>query len=690
MKQLSFIRALAPLILLMMCSVSGAHAADRFYIEPVEISPGETNALVFNLENGQELFGFQADLKLPDGLEFVSVNNQADITLSSRFDRSYTVISKINNDGTLRFGTFSTTHTAIKENDGTLLTTNVKADDNFIGGEIYMSGIMFINNQNKDVELPDFSLMAEVSQPGNFYIPDFTIAVGQTKTIGAVLDNKTEFSAFQTDIYLPEGLKVVDDSFKLSGRATDGHSLTTRTGTDGRIRVICYSFSSDVFSGNEGALLEFDVTAESNITENSTIELKNLVFSTAAAKEYSLPETVTSISSFNAPVESIILDKTSISLKVGDIINLTATIYPDYAFNKGINWTIANNDIAKIDETGAVTAFSIGTTTVNATAADDSGVTALCEVTVVPTPVSGISLNVETASLKVGESVELTATVSPGDATDKTVVWSSDNDAIAVVDANGKVTAIAIGEAVITAKAGEPTASCKITVVPTPVSGISLNTEAVSLKVGESVELTATVSPGDATDKTVVWSSDNEAVAIVDANGKVTAIAIGEAIITAKAGNFSISCKVTVIPILAESIKVTPTEYKCIEGDSISLIVEVLPDNTTNKSVAWCSSDENIAIVDETGFVNVRKPGTCVITATTTDGSNLKDECVIVGTSGISAIFADKEVLIDVYTITGVAVKLNCTSDDLSDLEDGFYVIRQGRRTKTVYISSPR
>ena len=158
--------------------------------------------------------------------------------------------------------------------------------------------------------------------------------------------------------------------------------------------------------------------------------------------------------------------------------------------------------------------------------------------------ISSISLNQTSASLKVGETVTLTATVKPDDATNKTVTWSTSDASVATVE-NGVVTAKMIGTATITAKAGDKTATCAITVEATPVTSVNLDKPSASLKVGETVTLTATVKPDDATDKTVTWSTSDASVATVE-NGVVTAKMIGTATITAKAGDKTATCAITV------------------------------------------------------------------------------------------------------------------------------------------------
>ena len=163
-----------------------------------------------------------------------------------------------------------------------------------------------------------------------------------------------------------------------------------------------------------------------------------------------------------------------------------------------------------------------------------------------PVGVTSIMLDQTNLILQLGSGVTLVATLSPENAVDKTVTWESSNPAVATVDENGRVTTVGIGEAVITAKAGEKSATCKVTVNAVPVSSISLDKTELELKIGENYTLVATVGPGNATDKTVTWSSSDTTIATVDASGKVTAVRAGRATITAKAGDQTATCAVKV------------------------------------------------------------------------------------------------------------------------------------------------
>ena len=173
-----------------------------------------------------------------------------------------------------------------------------------------------------------------------------------------------------------------------------------------------------------------------------------------------------------------------------------------------------------------------------------------------PIVVTGITLDKTTATVEEGATVALTATVTPGNATDKTVTWSTSNEAIATVS-GGVVTGVKAGEVTITAKAGDKSATCTVTVTAAatepevvPVTGVTLSQTAVTLDIDQSITLTATVAPENATNKAVRWASDKTDVATVDANGKVTAVAAGTANITVTTadGGKTATCAVTVNP----------------------------------------------------------------------------------------------------------------------------------------------
>ncbi len=244
-----------------------------------------------------------------------------------------------------------------------------------------------------------------------------------------------------------------------------------------------------------------------------------------------------------------------------------------------------------------------------------------CKVTVNPILAESISLDKTELTLTIGASEKLTATVLPEDVTDKTVTWSTSDAAIATVDVEGNVKAIAVGEATITATCGDKSATCKVTVNPILAESIALDKTELTLTIGASEKLTATVLPENVTDKTVTWSTSDASIATVDAEGNVKAISVGEATITAICGDKTATCKVTVNPILAESIALDKTELTLTIGASEKLTATVLPEDVTDKTVTWSTSDASIATVDNEGKVTAVSIGVATITATCGDKS---------------------------------------------------------------------
>ncbi len=244
-------------------------------------------------------------------------------------------------------------------------------------------------------------------------------------------------------------------------------------------------------------------------------------------------------------ITGVTLDKTTISMEVDKTETIVATIEPSNATNKTLTWTSSDTSITTIKD-GLVTAKAAGTATITATTAN--GKTATCVVNVIPPApqeivVTGVTLNKTTTSIEIGKTDTLVVAITPADATNKAITWSSSNIGVATIDANGIVTGKAAGTATITATtANGKTATCVVNVIPLApqeiaVTGVTLNKTTTSIDMGSTETLSATISPSNATNKTVTWSSSNSTVATIDANGKITGKLGGTAVITAKTNN---------------------------------------------------------------------------------------------------------------------------------------------------------
>ena len=401
----------------------------------------------------------------------------------------------------------------------------------------------------------------------------------------------------------------------------DKTSLKLLEGESGKLTATVYPLNStqktltwvsdhpDVASvDNEG-----NVTARKAGTATVTVKVAENV--TAVCK-------VTVISR----VTGISLSETTVELKPGETHQLTATVLPQNASNAEVTWYSDKESVATVSQSGLVTGVGPGETTVHAVTTD-GGKMASCLVKV-GTPVKGITLSVSSKTLYVGDpSLDISATLTPANATDKSLEWSSSDPEVASIAPGAALRAVIKplkpGKTTITAttKDGGFTASCEVT-VKRHVSGVSLNKASLTLYVGETESLAATVAPEDASDKTVAWSSDNSAVASVS-NGKVTANKPGTAVIKVVTNDLSkeAACTVTV-KRHAESVELSQKEIKLYLGENRSLTATVLPSDASDKNVTWSSSNPNVATVSTAGNVVSKSVGTTVITVKTADGGH--------------------------------------------------------------------
>ncbi len=283
--------------------------------------------------------------------------------------------------------------------------------------------------------------------------------------------------------------------------------------------------------------------------------------------------------------------------------------------------------------------------------------------------VEGVTLS-ERDTIAVGDKKTLVATVLPENATVKLVVWKSNNEAIATIDAaTGEVTGIARGLATITVTTNDEnySASCKL-YVRQPVEDISLDQVSISLKECDDngVKLTATILPEDADNQKVVWTSSDKEVALVSDDGIVYGFTPGTAIITATTveGGFTAECAVTVtecVKATSLTLDTAALEFSTCENKTYLLKATILPENAENKAVTWLSSNPSVVTVAD-GLVTPVAAGTATITVATTDGSDLKAECAV-------SVIECPDALNNVTTLDGLFVR------------DGRIVIEQERAT---------
>lgn len=431
-------------------------------------------------------------------------------------------------------------------------------------------------------------------------------------------------------------------------------------------------------------------------------------------------------------VTGVSVSPTTATVGLGSTQQLIATLAPANATNQNVTWTSSNTAVATVNATGLVNAITAGTTTITVKTVDGNK-TATSAITVAAIPVASVSVSPTTANLYAGNTQQLSATIAPANATNKAVTWSSSNTAVATVNSSGLVTAVSTGTAniTVTTQDGSKTAIAAITVNPNTnftvyfykpstwgtgikiyywsalptgiladaswpgvnmtdagngwysytftnvtstnlifndgtsqsadlsrnktgwymnatwydsnpgtvvaVTGVTLSPTTASLLVGATQQLTPTVAPATATNKTVTYSSGNTAVATVNASGLITAVAAGAATITVTTqdGAKTATCAITVTAsnVAVTSVSLSPTTASLSVGGTQQLTPTILPANATNKTVTYSSSNAAIATVNTSGLITAVANGSATITVTTVDGSKTSTASITVSTA---------------------------------------------------------
>ena len=252
-------------------------------------------------------------------------------------------------------------------------------------------------------------------------------------------------------------------------------------------------------------------------------------------------------------------------------------------------------------------------------------------------PVS-VRLNKEMiSSLSVGASQTLVATVMPK-GTEVSLMWASDQEDVAIVDDQGKVTGVAPGTALISVAADEAVATCEVTVVAIKAEKISLEPKEIELEVDQEYELEVIFTPVEASASDLEWSVDKPSVATVDNKGKVTAKSAGTCVVIAKCnkGKLAAACHVTVVDkeeggediiVEAESMELDPSSLDLVVGNERAIRTVFYPDNATVTDLEWATSNDAVVTVND-GKVKAIKEGNAFITATCNDGK-LSAKCEV-------------------------------------------------------------
>lgn len=407
------------------------------------------------------------------------------------------------------------------------------------------------------------------------------------------------------------------------------------------------------WSSTDDSIISVD--EEGNITANE----EGMAWITCVAEDIGVTGAITCgirVVNTDIPAIDVELMPDEASIFIGESLKIEPIFDPITATYQTMSWTSTNPDIAEVDEDGVVTGISVGQTTITAVYKDpitgDVWEPVYCEIDV-RNKLLSIEFTEDEYTVREGASLDLMEELifDPEENVDKTVTWSSTNDDVAEVDAEGIVTGMKSGDTAwitcVSEELGvEEAITCAIHVIDSdvPAKSMTLDPESASIYVGDTLQIMAVFDPEDATYQTVTWSSTNEDVATVDENGLVTGESEGEVSISAVykdpyTGDVwePLYCRIQVLKPLVPvtGIQVNPKEQNIFIGGSFQLQAAVQPEDASDQSVTYQSSDTDVATVDEKGIVTGVASGSAVIICRTVEGGFV-DTCNVTVTSEVS------------------------------------------------------
>ena len=673
-------------------------------IDDFVIYSGETKEVAIKLNSEMPFAAFQADVRLPEGLELVG-----DFQLLRGTDHTFS--TRVQKDGSIRLLSYSLTNANYAGNSGdALVKFQVKAAANYNQTrQITINNIAFTTKEGNEFELDAAAANAE----GRLYVSSITIApealnleTNETAKVTATVlpenaySAKFEWSSSNSDIVAidEEGNVVAKaaGNANIIATATDGSGVTAQipvTVVYTHATALTISPATVLFEVGNRQTLTATLDKETNkaadiVWTSNNPEVAEIVITEGVVEVVGKAIGETTVIAQLKNGNEVVLEKTipvvvdatmattlevspaEVLLETGGQTTLVATV-DDKATNPKISWYVeeGSEQYVSVNENGVVTALAVTPAAVKvyAKTGDGSNLTDYAEVTVVATLVENVTIALvdpnDDNQLMNTETVRLVANMTG--TTNKNVLWTSSDEAMATV-------AVVEGVAVVTAgsKTGEVTifatiegtnirGEYKLTIIPTPATEIAINyTGETKFETGAAqVALTATVGPDLATDKTYAWTSSDEEIVAVDANGVVTfGEKPGVVTITAKANGAAEGQEVKatinfeVVYTLATTIAIDQEPFTFKANDRQQLTATT--DAATNKAILWTSSDAKVATVNADGLVTAVGVGQATITATI-EGTEIADTLVVTVEATDGDVNNDGEV--DILDVTATA-----------------------------------
>ena len=422
-------------------------------------------------------------LKASKAILTATINDQTLNVCSADYGATITIRSpRISANSTLSMGSTPVTQDAVSNyvvrNYGnaplTISRVTFNKDDFYIRQELPLTiaanGSTTLNVVNPSTTEGDFDALMQiysndpeqrlcnVTVTGNRFAPNYfdisteDIFANDNLRIDVDVNTYDPIVGLQFDLIYPNAYyKPFDNNFTLEERA-EGMSVTWRQIDAHTLRYFCYFISNQGVAPGSGKVMTILMEPVGDVPDgNYTVAVQNIKLGTSEMADKYAGQDSESLFNVTHAATAITISETSIGIEKGESYQLTATVNDD-ATNKNITWSSADESIVTVDENGIVTAVNFGTTIITITSQSNPDVVATCEVTVLYHPVTGITISHSSAKIKVGETLQLTATVNE-DASEKQVIWSSSDESVATIDNDGLITGIHYGTVTISVMA---------------------------------------------------------------------------------------------------------------------------------------------------------------------------------------------------------------------------------------------
>ncbi len=362
-------------------------------------------------------------------------------------------------------------------------------------------------------------------------------------------------------------------------------------------------------------------------------------------------------------ITEIKLDKSEYEILIGNELQLNPKVSPnDATYKDKLVYSSTDEAVAKVEKNGKVETVGVGECQIKVTS-NDGKISTTCNIKILPT-----TLNKTEFETIIGDHLQLQPTAVADVYKDK-LVYTSTNESVAKVSSEGLIETVGVGECTITVAStdGKIQADCKVKVLPSEVTSISLNQTELTIMQSETFRFETTIEPKIAADKTVTWTTSDENIATIDASGMLTALEIGECTIIAHSSNAEVTaqCNVKVITATAKEVRLNKSSIKMIIGTTDNLQATVLP-NAANQNVTWASSNTNVATV-ENGVVTAVAVGSAVITVTSEEG-RLQQSCSVT-VEGIEKYMSASHIGGMKFSQAGNYAYCDCSISNSSDVD---------------------